>query len=120
MALYSNSNTININSVDGSTFVGRYSAEGYWNGVDQSSNTSMYVGFIHKSGAINYVIDNGSTPHGLYHPNGAMYVTDNGTLNGGISVTIIGGGGGAHAASLLLQDGTSYLLLQDGSTILLQ
>lgn len=116
MALYSNSNTINIKSVDGSTFVGRYSTEGYWNGVDQSSNTSTYVGLIHKSGAINYVIDNGSTPHGLYHPNGAMYVTDNGTLNGGISVTIIG----AHAASLLLQDGTSYLLLQDGSTLLLQ
>ncbi len=118
MGIYSTSNTINIKSVDGSTFVGRYSAEGYWNGVDQSSNLSSFVGFIHASGAINYVLDNGTTPHGLYAPNGALYVTDTPVLNGGLAATIIGGS--SHSPSLLLQDGTSYLLLQDGSTILLQ
>lgn len=89
MGVYSSSGTININVVDGSTFVGRYSADGYWNGVDQSANTSTFVGLIHPSGAINYVIDNSTDPHGLYHPNGAIYVSDAGTLNGGLLVTIL-------------------------------
>lgn len=120
MGIYSSSNTINIKTVDGSTFVGRYSPEGYWNGVDQSSNTSTFVGFVHPSGAINYVLDNGSTPHGIYHPNGSLYVTDNGTLNGGFSVTIISSGHG-HLSSLILEDGSSYFLLEDGtSSILLE
>lgn len=86
MSLYSAGNLIQITDVTGSAFTGRYAADGSWNGVNKTSATSTYCGLINPCGAINYVIDNGSTPHGKYHPNGALYVTDNGTLNGGLSV----------------------------------
>ena len=36
-----------------------------------------------------------------------------------INTLTLGGGGGGHAASIVLEDGTSYLLLEDGSSSLL-
>lgn len=87
MTVYSTANKINITEVDGTAFKGRYAADGSWNGVNKTGVTS-YVGLINPCGAINYSIVNTSTPTTLYAANGSMNVSDQGILNGALSVSI--------------------------------
>lgn len=88
MGVYSTTNRINITEVDGTTFKGRYAADGSWNGVNKTGVTS-FVGLINPCGAINYTISNSSSsPVPLYAANGSINVTDQGLLNGALSVSI--------------------------------
>lgn len=78
-----------VKSVTGSSITRLHSSNGEFNGVDQTLNTTTYVGLYHKSGALNYVIDNGATYGPIYHKNGSLRVTTTGAKNGAIDISVV-------------------------------
>src|SRR5688500_13402528 len=67
--------SIKFNVVDGSTWVGASSPDGYWNAVEVDGTT--WVGRKHPSGATNIFVDtDDSGLFGSGHPSGAMRVVE--------------------------------------------
>lgn len=107
-----------INIVSGSTWTGIYGTNGAINVVDQTA-ASTYKGIYHPCGAFNIYNTTSSSLEGVYHKLlGVWNVSTTSSTNGATYVVIISGsfGSGSHLASLLLEDGVSYILLEDNSS----
>lgn len=80
--IYNKDGSINVNVVDGETFVGFYSADGAMNVVDASQDGGK--GIYHPCGAIRVTLDDDARTR--YAPDGSMYVSTAGT-GAGLFVT---------------------------------
>lgn len=99
--IYSVDGAINIIIVDGSTFTGVYASDGSRNVYEVDG--SSFVGAYANCGALNVVVTT-SAVSSIYHPCGALYVSETPFYTGARPVTVVsgswaGGGGGGTAGS---------------------
>lgn len=114
MSAYNSSGQINLTSVNGSTYTGRYASDGSTYIV--INDGTQLTGFNHPCGAVNAVVT--TSPSSFQHPNGSMYVVN--TIDGYHPVTPgnpVSLGGGAIAYSTTAVLGTFALVGQTANSL---